>query len=113
VAVGFRAEQFLFECDQPLGIAEHLLLRPTHLLAQCLQAGELAPAELVDGILIRRNVIFAFLFLGTLLGLKLRLQLGALRCCHFCNIHVFWFILHKGKHPRPYSAKISPDHFGE
>ena len=37
--------------------------------------------------LVGGNIVFAFLFLGTLFGLKLRLQFGALRCCHFRDIH--------------------------
>lgn len=45
-------------------------------------------AELRRKFLIRVDIILAFLFLGTLFGLKLSLQFGSLLRCHFTDIHI-------------------------
>ena len=90
MSVRFGPEQLILKRDQRFGIAENLLFQPAHLLAQCLQPVKLAAAELIHRRLVCGNTLFAFLFLGTLLGLKLRLQFGALCCCHFRNIHTIY-----------------------
>ena len=76
-AVALGLEKLLLERYEGLGVVEYLLLEAPHLIAQRLQAGKLAAAELVDGVLVGGDVILAFLFLGTLLGLKLRHKFGA------------------------------------
>ena len=77
VSVRFGPEQLILKRDQRFGIAENLLFQPAHLLAQRLQPAKLVAAELIHRRLVCGNTLFAFLFLGTLLGLKLRLQFGA------------------------------------
>ena len=87
--VGLGLVERIFQRDQRVGLREGYVLGPPHPVRHGVHTVEDRTAESVDGILIGVDIVLAFLFLGPLFGLKLRLQGGAFSCCHFRDVHIF------------------------